>query len=552
MFDLFGLFDYRVLMVVNILCILSVVFIERKKPSETISWVLVITFLPGIGFALYLLIGETASMKMASKFGRKKLFDTDWRRRHAERMGHAIDGGGAGNIGGGGAVNAGGLASVEYNDMALMLDRQNAAALTYGNAVSIYTNAHDKYRALYADIMNAKKSVHLLYFTFNADHVGCRFIDLLAQKASEGVEVRLLYDTIGNFPYLLSHFKKIIRAGGQVYRFFPLVNVLKVNYRNHRKIAVIDGRIAYTGGINISKSYIGEHRRAKPWRDTHIRLVGPCVGEFQERFLLDWIYVSRERFDFDDLATLGAYFPAPDGGDAGAPAENDDMIPTDAENGDPVWDAANNGDTMSADAENGDAIPADAEIAAVPTGGGAGQVAVQVVSSGPDVEGEHIKYGYIKMINRAKRRLYMQSPYFIPDDAFMLALKLAVDSGVDVRIILPGIPDKRSVYVITRSYISELLRVGVRVYLYEGFIHSKMFLMDGEVASIGSANIDIRSFLLDFEINAFLYDRAFAKKCEDIFEDDIQHSKEVTAIQLSRNPFMRIAETLLRILSPLM
>ena len=484
--------DFRFLLLINILGIVSVIFFERKKPSEIISWVLVITFLPGIGFFLYLLIGETASMKMASRFGQKRLFDASWRRQYssvsARRQTSPSDTA---------PRKYTGRSVAKHADMIEMLERQSGGAITSDNNIDVFTNANDKYESLYNDIINAKKSIHLLYFTFNADHVGMRFIDLLATKATEGVEVRLLYDSIGNFPYLITHFKKIYQAGGKVYRFFPLINILKVNYRNHRKIAVIDGRIAYTGGINISKSYVGEHSRAKPWRDTHIRITGSGVGAFQERFLLDWIHVSKEKFNFDSVATQRAYFPAP--------AREDQ-----------------------------------------------GTVAMQAVSSGPDAEGEHIKFGYIKMINRAKHRLYMQSPYFIPDDAFMLSLRLAVDSGVDVRIILPGIPDKRLVYLISRSYLKELLHTGVKIYLYNGFIHSKMIVMDGEIATIGTTNIDIRSFLLDFEINAFIYDEEFSGRCEKIFLDDIAKSGEITQTQVKDSVFLRLVETLLRILSPLL
>jgi len=477
--------DYGILLIINLLGIVSVIFFERKKPSEIISWVLVITFLPGIGFILYLLLGETASMKMASRFGRKRLTDESRQKARSSSMPGMADPPVSSEI------------TEKYGDVVDMIRQQSSCPLTFDNKVEVFTSAAKKYESLYNDIKNAKKSVHLLYFTFNADHVGNIFIDLLTEKASEGVEVRLLYDTIGNFPYLISHFQKIIDAGGKVYRFFPLINIFKVNYRNHRKIAVIDGRIAYTGGVNISKSYVGGHKRAKPWRDTHIRMTGSVVGSFQERFLLDWIYVSKEKFNFHDVATLLTYFPAPESADRG-------------------------------------------------------EIAAQVVSSGPDVEGEHIKHGYMKMINRARQTLYMQTPYFIPDDAFLLALKLAVDSGVDVRLILPGIPDKRIVYMISRSYLNELLNSGVRIYLYNGFIHSKMIVMDGEVTTIGTTNIDIRSFLLDFEINAFIYDRGFSARCDEIFLSDVKNSREITPEEAKGNLLLRLVETVLRILAPLM
>jgi len=476
--------DFSFLFIFNVLAIVSVVFFERKRPSEIISWILVIMFLPGIGFILYLLIGETASLKMTSRFNQKRLFDDSWRRRHSA-LTEQQSGAGEREI------------LRKHDDVVEMIRRQSECRLTTDNKIEIFTDGISKFDALYEDIAGATKSVHMLYFAFNADYVGARFVNALARKAAEGVEVRVLYDTIGNFPYLISHYRKIAEAGGKVYRFFPLVNIFKVNYRNHRKIAVIDGKIAYTGGINISKNYIGGHPRAKPWRDTHIRVTGSGVGSFQERFFLDWIHVSKERINFDDASLKQKYFPPPDEGDRGT-------------------------------------------------------VAMQVVSSGPDADGEHIKNGYMKMINRAKRSLYMQSPYFIPDTSFLLALRLAVDSGVDVRIILPGIPDKRLVYLISRSYLRELLHAGVKIYFYNGFIHSKMIVMDGEIATIGTANIDIRSFLLDFEINAFMYDVGFAGRCEKIFHADVEKSVFVTPELLKDSVLLRLVETILRILSPLL
>jgi len=496
---------------ISLLCIVSVLFIERKKPSEVISWILVITFLPIVGVILYLLIGETASLRMTSRFGRKRVTDESWR---AMRLRNLKERGVAASEIEDIARNDPKRRSVlaKHLDMVRMHESQGLSSLSLDNGIRVYTNAQDKYRDLYRDIERARHSVHMVYFTFSADHVGERFIDLLAQKAREGVEVRLLYDTLGNFPTRFRKFKKILDAGGQVCRFFPLVNIIKVNYRNHRKIAVIDGKVGYTGGINISKSYIGEHRRARPWRDTHMRLVGSSVAALQERFFMDWLHCSNEPIPFEDPAVLESYFP--EAGGAGGASEA--------------------GEDGASENEKGD-------------------VAVQIVSSGPDVEGEHIKYGYMKMINSAQRTIYMESPYFIPDEAFMLSLKLAVDSGVDVRLILPGIPDHPRVYLVTRSFMGDLLRAGVRVYLYNGFIHSKMIVTDGEIATIGSTNIDIRSFLLDFEINAFIYDGAFAKRCEEIFHTDIQHSREISDEEnRRRNVFVKMAEQALRILSPLL
>ena len=487
MIDLeFVFIDLKFLYIINVLCIISVIFIERRKPSEIVGWILVIIVVPVVGFAMYLLVGETTSKRMVMRFDKKMAYDKLFRERRFDRTRDII----------------GHISSVDdqyinkYRDMIMMNERHGANLYTTGNTVTLFTDAGEKYDSLYNDIKDAKKSIHLLYFIFKSDVTGKRFISLLAQKAREGVEVRLLYDTIGSLRTRFRSFKEIINAGGKVCKFFPPINFLKINFRNHRKIVVIDGKTAYTGGMNIGDDYIGGHKRAKPWRDTHLKVTGPCVGSIQERFIMDWHHVSKERIEFSDAEVLSRYFPEP-------------------------------------------------EIA--------GGLAAQVVSSGPDVEIQYIKYSYMKMINNAKKYIYMQSPYFIPDEAFMTSLKMAVDSGVDVRLMIPGIPDKRFVYILTTSYLEDLLRSNVKVYLYNGFIHSKMFIMDGEVASIGTSNIDSRSFVLDFEINILFYDKDFSTKCERIFLDDIENSKAASIKQVEGRGYVRrMTESVMRILSPLL
>ena len=474
------------LYIVNIMCIISIIFIERKKPSEIIGWILVITFLPVVGSALYLLVGETTSRKMMVRFDKKMNYDRMFRETRLNHMPDILEH----------ASSQDDPYINTYRDMIMMNERHGANFYTNDNDVQIFTDADEKYDSLYNDILNAKNSVHMLYFIFKSDAIGKRFISLLAQKAREGVEVRLLIDTIGNIKTRFGNFREIISAGGKVCRFFPLINILKLNFRNHRKIVVIDGEIAYTGGMNIGNDYVGGHKRARPWRDTHLRVTGSCVSAFQERFIMDWVHNSKEEFNFNEKEVFDLYFPQPKH---------------------------------------------------------TGNVAAQVVSSGPDVEMEYIKYSYMKMINNAKKYIYMQSPYFIPDEAFMLSLKMAVDSGVDVRLMIPGIPDKRMVYILTTSYLEELLRSNVKVYLYNGFIHSKMFIMDGEVTSIGTTNIDNRSFVLDFEINIFFYDKDFSAKCEQIYLEDINNSRNVSSEQVrNRGYIRRMMESVMRILSPLL
>jgi len=324
---------------------------------------------------------------------------------------------------------------------------------------------------------------------------------LLTKKAKQGVEVRVLYDHVGSLNTPSRMFNKLKKAGGKVTRFFPLSfgTYCSVNYRNHRKIVVIDGQIGYVGGINIGDEYMegakGKYKRLRPWRDTHLRIVGTSVMFLQERFLMDWYYATKdESINEDDK--LKKFF------------HND---------------------------------------------GGAGKVGIQIVSSGPDLSGEQIKMGYIKMINSAKDKVYLQTPYFIPDDSFLEALKIAAMSGIDVRIMIPLIPDKKFVYRATTSYIHDLLECGIKVYLYKGFLHSKMVVVDGEIASIGTANLDIRSFLLDFEINAFIYDTKFTQKCVDIFEADVEKSEILTMEKYkARGVGTKIEEAISRLFSPLL
>ena len=262
-------------------------------------------------------------------------------------------------------------------------------------------------------------------------------IDLLTKKAREGVKVRILYDEMGSRRIKKRSFNKLIEAGGEVEVFFPskipFVN-LRINFRNHRKIVIIDGTIAYVGGFNVGDEYLGLDKKFGYWRDTHLRITGDAVHATQIRFILDWNQASNRH----DIYYNKEYFPD---------------------------------------------IPKK------------GNIPLQIVTSGPDSEWEQIKYGYIKMISSAKKSIYIQTPYFIPDASILDALRIAILSGVDVKIMIPNKPDHMFVYWATLSYIGELLKAGAKVYIYEnGFIHAKMIVVDDEAASVGTAKIDVRSF----------------------------------------------------------
>jgi len=473
----------------NIICILSVVFIERRRPQDTIAWIIVLTMLPYVGMVFYLLIGSSGTLMRLTRrrMLRKSALFNDYVRVLYSQFRLSREGGIAFND----------LDMAKHNDMVSLLLAQNGAIYSQDNNIRIFTDANEKYDALFDDISRAKRSINIEYFIIRDDETGRRLVQLLAAKARQGVEVRLLYDPFGSIMTRMHMFAPIKRAGGRVCRYFGSIwaNIIRINNRNHRKIVVIDGEIAYTGGMNIGDEYAGRDRRLSPWRDTHLRITGSSVAMLQLVFLADWSYSSKEEPDFSRSDVLNRFFSE----------------------------------------------PVDA-----------GEYGVQIVSSGLDSGGDFVKYGYIKMINSAKKRLYIQTPYLIPDGVTLDALRLCAASGVDVRVMIPAKPDKHIIYAITRSYVAELLDMGVRVYAHEGFIHAKTVVIDGEVSSVGTTNFDMRSFSINSEVNAFVYSRRFARSMERIFEADIEHSREIDAQSFRRRSiFSKIWESLCRLIAPL-
>ena len=368
-----------------------------------------------------------------------------------------------------------------------------------GNDIKIFTNGKDKIEALKKDLLSAKYSINIEYYIFADDKVGKDIMKILCQKAKEGVDVRFIYDSIGSRHAPRRFFNQLKKAGGRVGEFFPpfmhfrLIN-LKLNYRNHRKIVVIDGRVGYTGGINIRNDHMGEHKKLKPWRDTHIRIEGGGVYALQNIFLDDWRYCTNENVP-PSLYLQNGFFPSP-------------------------------------------SIK--------------GNATVQVVSSGPDSNVQKIKEVFIKMILDAHERVYIQTPYFIPDDVFFSALRIAIKSGVDVRIMVPEIPDKKTVYLATLSYLKEMSELGVKIYLYKGFLHSKTLLVDNNKVSIGTCNTDNRSFGLNFEDTVLVYSKQINKEHEEIFNRDLKRSKEVGISYFQKKRWItKLLQAIMRLLSAL-
>lgn len=472
----------NVLPYLNLLFALLVIFFERRNPSATWAWLMVLLLIPGIGFILYLTFGQNLS--------RKKMFDF----KIAEDRFHKkllLQGKQLSED----TIKFNDRAMTNYKDMMYMNLINSQSVFTQDNSVEIYTDGNDKFRELFKAIEEAKDHIHMVYYIIKNDSLGNKMIDTLATKASEGVEVRFLYDGMGGLRLPRKFFNRLKNAGGKVACFFPsllpFVNI-RVNYRNHRKIVVIDGKTAFVGGFNIGDEYLGENKKFGYWRDTHLQITGSAVDSLQQRFLLDWRYASEEKITFDKK-----YFPNKHS---------------------------------------------------------KGQIGIQIVSSGPDSEWEQIKNGYIKMIHSAKKSVYIQTPYFIPDESILEALKIASLSGVDVRIMIPNKPDHPFVYWASLCYIGELLKSGVRSYTYnKGFIHSKTIVVDGAISSVGTANMDVRSFKLNFEVNAFIYDVNVSKKLEEIFEEDIKVSTEITKdLYEKRSAVIKFKESISRLLSPVL
>nr|WP_285848967.1 cardiolipin synthase [Solibacillus isronensis] len=472
------------IMFINILFALTVIFLERKKPSSTWAWLLVLFFLPFVGFFLYLLLGR--------QLRRKHLFRWDGRKDIGieQLISYQIEAIENNEL----ELRAEHIKS--YNHLIYMNLKTNNAVLTQDNDVKIFDDGSDKFEALINDIQHAKNHIHIQYYIFKLDNLGQRIVNALIKKAKQGVKVRVLFDEMGSRGVRKRHFKDLIEAGGEVEVFFPSILPLinpRLNFRNHRKISIIDGRIGYIGGFNVGDEYLSLSDRFGYWRDTHLRIEGSAVHPLQTRFILDWNQASAK----NDICYAERYFP---------------IIPQ------------------------------------------KGTAALQIISSGPDTEWEVIKNNYLHLITNAKKYVYIQSPYFIPDESFFDAIRIAALSGLDVRIMIPNKPDHMFVYWATYSYVGPLVEAGAKVYHYEkGFIHAKMIVVDDEIASVGTANIDVRSFSLNFEVNALIYDRVLAHRLAEIFESDILDCSELTfELYKNRSSFIKFKESISRLLSPIL
>ncbi|MFF2481197.1 cardiolipin synthase [Paenibacillus sp. NPDC058071] len=475
---------FSLITLLNIFLAITVIFLERRNASSTWAWLMVLYFIPVFGFILYLILGQKLRKRKLNKLlgeNQRIIEDTvEVQKSQLET----------------GTVPFNDPEMNKYRDMIYMNLVSSYSLYSQNNGLEIYTDGNAKFDALIADIAAAKHHIHLIYYIVRNDQLGNRLMNALVDKAKEGVQVRFLYDHIGSKGLPKKFFSKLRSEGGEAVAFFPsripYLN-LKLNYRNHRKLVIIDGFTGYIGGFNIGDEYLGRNKYFGEWRDTHLRVQGHSVHQMQAQFLMDWNLASGGLIELSEV-----YFPI--------------------------------------------------------NRTGFGDIGMQVVASGPDTEYQQIKDAYIKMIYSAKKSVLLQTPYFVPDESLMTALKIAALSGVDVNVMLPSKKDHFFVYWATHSYISELLAAGAKCWMYDkGFLHAKMLLIDGKVASVGTANIDIRSFKLNFEMNAFVYDSKTAERLQAIFNKDVEYCTLVTEEAYRKRPLInRFKESISRLLSPIL
>lgn len=473
-----------VVTIANLILAGVLIFMERRNIAATWAWLMVLLFLPGVGFLIYLIFGQRLSKR---KLYRLRQGEFSHFRAAVDKQKQLLE---SGNF----AVND--PAMERHRDMIYMNVVSDGAYYTQDNQIRIFAEGHELFDVMFRQMEDAREHIHLLYYILNDDELGRNLIDLLTRKAKQGVKVRLLYDAVGSSGISSRFIRPLLAAGGEVVSFFParipFLN-FRVNFRNHRKLTIIDGKWGYIGGFNIGDEYLGKDRKLGYWRDTHLLIQGKAVYMLQARFFLDWNLSAPKRMTESLL-----YFP---------------------------------------------------EMIEEP-----GTVGVQIVSSGPNSEKQQIKHAFLKMIYKARKKIYLQTPYFVPDDSILTALKMAAMSGVDVRVIVPGRADHKLVYLATTSYLGELLKSGVRCYWYEkGFMHAKTMVVDRQLSSVGTANVDIRSFKLNFETNAFLYDSRTAGELEDLFLADLEDCREITLEAYVKRPLRsRLQESLARLVSPLL
>lgn len=462
---------YTVIAIVAMITVL----LEHRQPAKTIAWVLVLSFLPLVGIVLYFFFGRRTRKnrhiweKSLNQLTKRSMIE------FAEQKQLELP--------------------EEHKELIQLFVNQNFALPFKNNETDVYVSGYEFFPALLAEISKATHHIHIVSYIIDDDPLGRLLRDALIDKARKGIEVRLLFDDVGSWKTPNRFFEQMREEGIEVHPFMPVrfpAFTGKVNYRNHRKIIVIDGKVGFIGGMNLAQRYVKGHKGTM-WRDTHVKISGATVYGLQRAFLIDWFHADRT------LITDRKYYP----------------------------------DTTITPNNN----------------------LIQIVTSSPTNVWEELEQGYIKILLSAKRYVYMETPYFLPTEPIFFAMRTAALSGVDVRLMVSLKTDSKLVQMASRSYLTQTIQAGVKVLCYEeGFNHTKLLVADDNVATIGSANIDFRSFENNFEANAFFYDKSMAQRIKDIFLTDETKCVPLEKIkEINHKSFIyRLWESVVRLLSPLL
>ena len=466
---------------IHMLLAFLLVFFERRDPKTIWTWLLLFYFIPIPGFLLYLLIGQ--DLRKSRMFRNKELEDALQSAVHKQEQ----------RVRKKDRLFFGDKRLSRYHDLVMYNLSAARAVYTDDNEVEVYVDGKEYFLHVIEEMKHAKEFIHIQSYIIKNDELWQAIEKLLYKKVEEGVEVRILYDSMGCRKMGKKDWERIRSKGIEVGEFFPAFFKrlhLRINYRNHRKIIVIDGKSAYVGGFNIGREYLGLEKSFGYWRDTHLGLRGSAVVSLHIRFVLDWNYATKQNL-FKNRRLIREF-------------------------------------------EHGN-----------------GNAGVQIISSGPDTQNEEIRDNYQKLIGKARDHVYIQTPYLVLDEIVLNELKMAAYSGIDVKIMIPCKPDHPLVYWATYSYVGDLLEAGVRVFTYDnGFLHAKGVMSDGLVCSYGTANMDVRSFRLNFEVNATIYSPKTTEKLEKIFEEDLALCTEITPeVYADRGLIVRAKEQFSRMFS---
>lgn len=469
---------YSVIIAVTVITLI----VDKRDPVKTLSWVVVMIMLPVAGILLYVMFGQ--NFRKRKIFRLKSRFNSDRIDSIIARQLYSVN-----------SQLADNRREIAVNrDVVTLMLNAGRAPVTYNNDIRILNDGVETFETIFSDLERARHSIHVESYIIKDDNLGRAFADILCRKASEGVEVRLIYDSLGCFDMTKSYVARLRKAGVEVAEFMPVMFphfTSKINYRNHRKIIVIDGAVSFTGGLNVADKYIHGTRKLGRWRDTHLRIYGKASHTLQAIFINDWHFVRGVQLD------EALYFAK-----------------TEQKEG----------------------------------------VAVQIAASGPDSDWASIMQGYFSAITKAEKHIYISTPYFLPNEALLTAVKVASLGGTDVRVMIPYRSDSKTVYWATRSYVSELMDAGVKIYLYHGgFNHSKLLMIDSCLSSVGSANMDVRSFEDNFEVSAMIYDAPKTIELEKRFLEDLEQAVLIRRADWDTRPLRhRFYEAFARLLSPLL